>query len=310
MSVTSKVNQYWGVNAHLHSHLQNTAGAWEEFHTAHLVDLARTIETQLPPGYRVRLERSLQIRDYHPDTGEKIYRPKPDITIIEVGSVARTGIPFGSALATPTAIFPVIETLPEQDEAEYLRSLVIHEMVGGEMGKPVTRIELLSPTNKPPGDGAEQYIAKRDTALRSGLPLVEIDYLHESASPIRSIPSYPNGQAGSYPYTIAVTDPRPSLPDGQAFVYGFRVDDPIPAVAIPLSGEEFLPFDFGVPYHQTFSSLSSFYEAADYEQRPVHFHRYHPVDQERILKRQAAILEALRRGQKLEDGPFSIEGLQ
>lgn len=278
MAIILHENQYRGVNAHLHSHFQHDAtNAWGEFHHAYLFLAAEKLNRQLPPRYRVRLERSLQIREYNPTTGERIRRPIPDITLYDSHPSTISSASSTPALAAPTVIFPAIETLQEQDE-DYLRALVIHDK---DMGKPITRIELLSPTNKPPGRGAFEYIGKRETALWSGMALVEIDYLHETRSPIRGIAPYPE-EPDSYPYTIVVTDPHPSLAKGEARVYGFRIDDPIPTIPIPLVEEDTLNFDFGAEYMRTFSSLGSFYEAVDYEQLPVAIETYALIDRERI----------------------------
>lgn len=60
--VRSIKNQYLGINVHLYSRCQATYG-WPEFHTAHLVDLTRTLKTQLlPMGYTAGIQDSLQIR--------------------------------------------------------------------------------------------------------------------------------------------------------------------------------------------------------------------------------------------------------
>lgn len=61
MAISVRHNLYNGVNAHLHSILQNRPAGWEEFHLNHIVDLARAISGLLPPGYRASAQRSFQI---------------------------------------------------------------------------------------------------------------------------------------------------------------------------------------------------------------------------------------------------------
>lgn len=224
MAIILRENAYRGVNAHLHSVLQNESGGWKVFHTAYITHLAEVIDTQLPPGYEVGLTKSLQIAEYHPT--------------------------------------------PEDEE---LVAVMISQIVTEQRRELVTRIELLSPTNKPPGDGFLQYREKRIATLEEGTPLVEIDYLHETPPPIRRIPSYADKQPNAHPYWIAVTDPRPSLELGETRVYGFDVDEPIPTVDLPLAGSDKLTFDFDAPYQQTFASLSYFRNRADYEHEPPNF---------------------------------------
>jgi len=290
MAIRLRRNQYRGVNAHLHSALQNEPGGWKVFHSAHINDLARAVDAKLPPGYEVALEKSLQIVEYHPDTGLKVRRrPEPDVTIYEVDpSSKRYGT--ASSAATPSLILPAIETI-EQDDDLYYAAVVIYD-TEADGRKAVTRIELLSPTNKPPGDGYLQYREKRIAALEEGTPLVEIDYLHESPSPIKGIPVYPEREPGSNPYYIAVTDTRVSLEAGETKVYAFAVDELIPVVDIPLAGDEFLTFDFNPVYNQTFESLSYFSNRVDYEHEPVRFETYSEADQQRIKARQATVIEA------------------
>jgi hypothetical protein len=280
MAIIRRDNQYRGVNAHLHSHFQHdTTNAWGEFHNSYLFLAATALNEELPPRYRVRYERSMQIREYHPTTGERIRRPVPDISVIdrEPGRIAPAS---GGGVVAPSIDVDIAETMVEADE-EYYRALVIRD---GESNQVITRIELLSPTNKPPGEGAAQYIAKRGSALTHGTALLEIDLLHESRSPNPVVPPYPDHPL-AYPYSISISNPR----QGRAQVYGFRVDDPIPVLPIPLADGESLLFNFGAAYDATFRSLASFYEAVDYAAPPVSVERYAELDRERIGAVQARV---------------------
>jgi hypothetical protein len=193
-------------------------------------------------------------------------------------------------------------------EEEYLNAVVIHVAEDNSLGRPVTRIELLSPTNKPPGEGYRQYREKRNATLRSGVSLIEIDYLHQTQSPIWSLPSYPDREAGAQPYNITVNDPRPSLDKGLSKTYAFGVDDPIPIIEIPLAGNDHLVFDLMVVYNETFERTRFYQAVVDYEQPPLALDTYSPVDQERIEARMRMIQEATRQGIDLEQGPFPPKG--
>jgi len=59
MGITSRKNQYPGINPHLNSALQ--ARSWRGFHTLHLADLVRLLDDVLPPNYFTASEESLQI---------------------------------------------------------------------------------------------------------------------------------------------------------------------------------------------------------------------------------------------------------
>ena len=287
MELHSRKNEYRGVNAHLHSLLQHN-GEWESFHSVHIVDLVRAIIPRLPDRYRATIEKSLQIREYHTDTGRRIVRrPKPDVLIFDTQAAApspQTGI-SDSAVATMTQ--PVIDTFDAEVE-QRLTTIVIYERGDDpRKGRPITQIELLSPTNKT--DAYVTYAEKRAAALKSGLCLVEIDYLHESESPVQGIPSYPRGEADSTAYNITINLPRPTVEEGISSTFGFGVDVPFPILNIPLAGDDFVSLDFGLPYAVTFETIPSFSEDVDYAVLPEEFETYSPTDQERIRQRMAAV---------------------
>lgn len=153
---------------------------------------------------------------------------------------------------------------------------------------PVLRFELLSPGNKPGGAHHTQYLHNRQETLAVGLRLVEIDWLHETRPIISAIPSYPDGADNSYPYSIIVSDPRPSLDEGQTLVYGFSVEQPAPTINIPLDGEDFVTLDFGRVHNQTIERRS-YYSLIVYTTEPPRFNAYSEKDRAFIRQRMAEI---------------------
>jgi len=108
-------------------------------------------------------------------------------------------------------------------------------------------------------------------------PLIEIDYLHETALIVEGIPVYPV-DAAAYPYTMVVSDPRPAWDAGKVAVYGVGVDMALPAVPIPLLNDEQLVFDFDAVYQYTFMARR-FHNLIDYSREPVRFGSYRREDQ-------------------------------
>jgi hypothetical protein len=288
MSKVERRNLYWGVNAHLNSYLQDEPGEWTMFHTAHIGDVARILDRVLPDGYEVGLERSLQIRETHPDTGEPIRprrtQPRPDVSIYQLAGSARQ--PISTPLtAEPTLTLAAIDTMQLDEDYEeqlYLRAVVVREITvrGGRV--PVTRIELLSPTNKRPGRGYVEYFRKRNATLEARMPLIEIDYLHESEPVPARVPSYPDAELDAHPYTAYVTDTRLSVQQGITVAYGFDVDTPIPVIRVPLAGSDAIGLPLDDAYQQTFTSLRAFSNVVNYAELPMNFERYSPADQDRI----------------------------
>jgi hypothetical protein len=284
MALHSDKNLYPGINPHLNSFLQDEDGGWESFHAQYIVGIANALDKQLPSNYYALAEKSLQVSEI--GLGEEQQRrTRPDISIYRVG--ASSGVVTAASTA-PSAVLPLAPTL--EDEDDLLTAVVVYEIEKGSLpGKPVTRIEVLSPGNKPPLSNYRQYLAKRLQTLRSGLTLVEIDFLHESRPVINLLPSYPDGDEDSVPYTIVVSDPHPAPEKGQMALYNFGVDDAIPPVSIPLAGKETTTLDFGAIYDALFESVRVYKLIVDYEQEPVHFERYTDADQQRIRQRMAAI---------------------
>ena len=89
MAVRSVINQYRGINAHLHSYWQERGG-WNNFHNVHLGLLAIMMRQQLVSrGYTAIMEQSLQIRRWHSDEGRLV---KADIAIGDLQSSPRLGV--------------------------------------------------------------------------------------------------------------------------------------------------------------------------------------------------------------------------
>lgn len=283
-----------GGNAHLHSYFQSQGG-WSSFHTNFITAPARDLTTYLPDGYVVDIEQSLQIREIHPDTGERIRRPEPDLTIYRTSEAAPS---FSTADAVATRTQPIPETLDLTEDLYYNAIVIYQAEPDAILGRAVTRIELLSPTNKQ-GDGHIQYREKRYAALKSEVARLELDFLHETPPVVKGLPIYPS-DPGSDAYHITVSDPSPSFDAGFARTDAFGVDILIPDVTIPLGDGHALDVDFNRVDHDVYLSLSAYSRRVDYETLPLRFERYSPADQERIRQVMAAVQEKLRGGVHLD----------
>ena len=283
-------NPYQGVNAHLHSQFQTKGDAlstWSAFHASHIIHLADRLNTALPRNYRAVAEQSLQVLS----PGGKGIR-RPDITIYDrtpsSGGAEALATPF-----TPTWAMILEETLTEPDELEIPAILIYQRIEAGQhplLGDPIVRIELLSPANKAGGSFYTTYMLRRREALLDGLPLVEIDYLHETGSPVLGLPPYPDDPR-SYPYHIIVSDPRLPSTAKAVRAYGFNVDTPIPAPPIPLAGDETVLLDYDAVYQFSFTT-GRWGDQVDYEQPPMRLESYSEDDQQRIHDRMAALQKA------------------
>jgi hypothetical protein len=285
MPLTLPHNPYRGVNAHLHSRFQSPRGPqWMSFHHDHITYLTGYFNSILPPPYHAQSESSLQIRLQRPASDEAVRQRVPDVTIYQerdregVAPLALAGADRPDWQADLSEAYPLLDDIAAvviyRDENETLI--------------PVTRIELLSPSNMAGGLNQEKYELNRLEAFKSSLPLVEINYLHDYTPPIRQLPVYPDDET-AFPYRITVTDPRLSPPLNAIRSWGFGVDQPFPRLPVPLAGTDRVLVDFTEPYHRTFEG-GRFGRYVDYEQEPERIESYRADDQAAIRARMAAVL--------------------
>jgi hypothetical protein len=278
MPIRSDKNLYPGVNAHFNSFLQQNGGVWESFHARLINGLADQLDEVLPANYYALTEKSLQITSL--PLIESQQRVRPDVSILRTSSSAPRS---GSALVAdaPFAVVPALDVSSEEDAAP-LAVLVYRTSAGQATGVLVTRIEVLFPANKPPGSDYRHYRTQRRKVMQAGVNLVEIDLLHEQRPVVSSFPSYADGES-DYPYLIATTSPDGSMQGGQTQLYGIRVLDCLPRVALPLTNEDQVVVDFAEVYAATFQRFHRLAQMViDYAQEPSNFDRYHPEDRERI----------------------------
>jgi hypothetical protein len=274
------MTMYPGVDAHLNSILQipgsdDQPSLWTAFHAAHITYIAGYLNEVLPQNYRALTEQSLQVRQQVGDREAQGQR-RPDVVVFEStlsteSSIAMTG-------TTPTLELSLSEIM-EPDE--WHPAVVIRNHGQVFSGKVVARIELLSPANMPGGSYTSGYKRGRTEAIQSGVPLVEIDYLHEFPPIIDRVPHYPNDK-GSTAYMVAVTDPRPAWYKGHVRIFGFGLADPMPKIIVPLADEESVLLDMKSVYDETLTRGGRWQDGIDYSQPPSRFETYSPADQEAI----------------------------
>lgn len=294
-------NLYQGINPHLNSLLQTPGNEtdgpslWPGFHANHISHIADKLNEVLPPNYVAIPDQSLQIKaeDIELAFATRTKKREPDVSIYgeKAGGLA-------TASASPATLTLALNETLDIDE-DFVTAVVIRDMSEGQrLGKVVTRLELLSPSNKPGHYGYEHYRDNRIEAVYSGIPLIEIDYLHETPPPVMKCPIYPR-QASSHAYNIYVNLPHVN----KVIIHGFDVDALFPNVVIPLSGDDEIVFDFGLVYQHTYRTMrwGTYPQLVDYTQIPPRFETYSSADQERIRLKMAAIQSAYARGDDLEN---------
>jgi Protein of unknown function (DUF4058) len=148
-----------------------SSGVWGDFHGSLLSAIRADLNSRLPSGYSASLELYVWAEE---GNSEKVKRARePDVFVRED---PYSGIRLS---ATATIVAPSTIVLPElkRKKRRYLR------VVDNRTRQVVTVVELLSPTNKKPGDDRVHYLEKRNEYFANNLNFVEIDLLRSGRRP-------------------------------------------------------------------------------------------------------------------------------
>jgi hypothetical protein len=185
---------------------------WHDFHEKFIPAAAAHLAAQVLPRYIVLIDENVYLHNIPAESRSSLGRP--DVSVSEGWNLESTGSP-AAVLTAPIQI-----TLPDVD-VERESFLEVRDRQNREL---ITVVEVLSPTNKRPGDHRGQYLTKRSGFLRGPVHFVEIDLLRGGP------PLPPEDQPGG-PYSVLVS--RAGMrPRADFWPFGLR--DPLPTVPIPL----------------------------------------------------------------------------
>lgn len=190
---------------------------WGDVHTALMVYGRDELQDQLPDDLLARVEEGVSI-----DLEDERRSAAPDVQVVERPEAAWRGEPTtGAAAVAEPLIVPVSDPSTE-------RHITIVDRASGD--RVVTAIEVLSPTNKTPGEGREKYRRKQRDYIAGGVNLVEIDLVR---SGIFTLAVSPNNIRKDFrtPYRACVR--RVTRPD-VAEIYRIPVREPLPTIRVPL----------------------------------------------------------------------------
>jgi hypothetical protein len=222
-------------------------GLWEQVHTGLIVEIQRFLTPLLRPHYHVAIEQRTYLALLPPDE-QRV--GKPDILLVSPAG----GAPEAIAVVPSPTTGPVVAELPMPEEV-LERYLEIRDAVTREV---ITVIEILSPTNKIPGEGRTQYERKRLKVLGSLTNLVEIDLLRVGEPFSMKV----SGES-DYRIVVSRSQHRP-----RADVYLFGVRDPIPDFPIPLRPDESEPILLLSQILHNLYDQGGYDLAIDYQQLP------------------------------------------
>lgn len=194
---------------------------WRDVHARFNIYACDRIQEQLPGGLRCRVEERVVLEsDEGPE--RSLY---PDVRVMERPngrSRPRETSGGGTAVLAP----PIRMHVPQEPLTEtYLE--VVDVATGNRV---ITVIEVMSPSNKLPGDGQRAYLNKKRDLLVAQVSLVEIDLLRQG---VRFYP-LPNWEHPDLPRTHYQIVIRRGWEPQTVDVYPIGLTEPLPTIPIPL----------------------------------------------------------------------------
>jgi hypothetical protein len=236
------------------------ADIFPDFHDSFVTYLREGLQPQLPEPYYAAIGRRAWI-----EVSERFIGPDVDVVVPRRHETAPRDSGGGVAVAKRSACEPLVVHVPHDERIEPLVEIYIGR---GSLRRLVTTLEVLSLTNKTPGErGRDLYIRKQQEILESQVHLLEIDLLrggqHTTAVPRDRL----SAAAGPFDYHISIHR-FDNLED--YFVYPVRLPEPLPTIAVPL-----LPGDAAVSLDMQ-AVLDRTYDAGPYR-REIDYPTARPV---------------------------------
>jgi len=192
--------------------------SWRDVHQRLCMYACDDIQSQLSGGLVARVEERLIVESPLDDT----HSIHPDVLVVlQKGRASATSpLTGGLALAEPLLI--------QADPSDLFEGFI--QILDPRGGQVITIIEFLSPTNKTPGPGIQQYQRKQQEVLQSETSLVEIDLLRGGSPATQLHPSrIPSARRSVY---HAVT--HRSWAGNQHEYFAMPLNLRLPLIPIPL----------------------------------------------------------------------------
>ena len=193
-------------------------GLWPQCHLSLIYNIHARLNARLPNRYEASMDVHVWLHEADAETRRVM--PEPDVFLSE-----KTGGTAVAILAKRTAA-PTEFLLPVEPRTGN-RFVTIRDTLNQRV---ITAIEILSPSNKKPGDDREAYLSERDEYFVAHVNLVEIDFLRGGLrSPlVEHVPS-------PFAYSILVSR-HPHFPKVGFWPIGVR--DTLPEIPVPLNEDD------------------------------------------------------------------------
>jgi hypothetical protein len=233
-----------------------SARLWRGVHQLLIATATTALNRQLPPSFVARIEERVYIqeeaRNVYPDIA--VARRQP---VASSSNVAVLDAPTESRIQAPFRL-----PLP----LERMRESFIEILTVGESERVVATVEVLSPTNKTPGIGWDEYRRKQREMRERGIHLLEIDLLRGGQHSLLAPEADLRERFGSWDYLISLY--RAQIPY-VCDVWPIRLPDALPTVPVPLTpGVPDVELDLGAIRDRVYED-GAFVRSIDYAAEPI-----------------------------------------
>ncbi len=235
-----------GMDPYLEAH-------WRDVHSRLVVYVSDALQPWLPIDLKARVEERVFV-----EGPEGVMRGVyPDVRVVE------REIRPPTTAAAPAAVIDVAEAIVVNLESEPVTETFIEIVEVGTGRRVVTVIEVLSPSNKAPGEGQDLYRKKQSEVVASGTNLVEIDLLRGGERTL----SVPWHRIPLSHRTHSVVCMRKAVRPTAGWVYRAPLRDRLPIVAVPLRpGDPEIPLDLQAAVDRVYELGR--YDDLDYRREP------------------------------------------
>jgi uncharacterized protein DUF4058 len=193
-------------------------GLWPQCHFALIYNIHSQLNSRLPARYEASMDVHVWLHEADAET-RRMTR-EPDAFVSEKAGGAAVATQQRKITAPAEFVLPVA---PRSGS----RFVTIRDTLNQRV---VTAIEVLSPSNKRPGEDRDAYLAKRDEYFVASVNLVEVDLLRGGLRP-------PFGEHAPSPFAYYVLVSRyPQFPKIEFWPIGVR--DSLPEIPVPLNPDD------------------------------------------------------------------------
>lgn len=243
-------NPFPGMNPYLENPMD-----WREVHAALIYCFRTALAAALPAPFQARMEERVYVQETNKDY------IADSLVVEKLGPLVRvseTTLPPVHPKVFDAPRHVVFNTIPERERFIEIRSRRDEKAV-------VAVIEFLSPKNKTPGIGRNDYLRKQSDVLHSNAHLLEIDLLRIGQYSLAPPESELRERLGRFDYLISLHQAH----CGAEFdLWPLSLHDRLPRLRLPLAGNETVVVDLQEVLERVYND-GKYDGLVDYSQPPV-----------------------------------------